>query len=132
MAFIPHKWHKGAEPWEVKPFMTIPDGAAVNVGDLFVLTDGALSRATGSIKPTFVSMQHIESPKAQQPVHVERIRPETIYETELSVDSEALAEGNKYTTTGSKLTATSASGVAEVVDYDGTTAGSKVRVRFPD
>lgn len=132
MAFIPHKWHKGAEPWEVKPFMTIPDGAAVNVGDLFTLADGYLSRVTGSTKPTFVSMQHIEAPNAMQPVHVERIRPETIYETELSVASAALAAGNKYTTTGSKLTATAADGVAEVVDFDGTEAGSKVRVRFPD
>lgn len=132
MAFIPHKWHKGAEPWEVKPYMNIPDGTPVNVGDLFTLTDGALSRASGSTKPTFVSMQYIESPKAQQPVHVERIRAETIYETELSVASSALAAGNKYTTTGSKLTATAADGVAEVVDYDGTEAGSKVRVRFPD
>ena len=78
-------------------------------------------------------MQKVEQTTDGQMVHVERVREETVYETELSVASASIAKGAKYTidTTGGMITATTDGGVAEVVDYDGTTAGSKVRVRFP-
>jgi hypothetical protein len=41
--------------------------------------------------------------------------------------------GTKYTIAadGEMITATTESGVAEVMSYDGTAMGSKVRVRFP-
>ncbi len=128
--FIPHIWHKGAEPWEGHP---AAGALALEVGTALVLTSGKLAKATGTKRPEFICMQKVEQTTDGQLVHVERVREETVYETELSVASASIAKGAKYTidTTGGMITATTDSGVAEVVDYDGTTAGSKVRVRFP-
>ena len=54
-----------------------------------------------------------------------------VLESELSVASASIAKGTKYTidSTGGKVTATTAKGCCEVIDYDGKTAGDKVRVR---
>lgn len=128
--FIPHIWNKGAEPWEGVPAAS---GLALDVGTALVMASGKLAKATGAKKPEFICMQKVDATADGQLIHVERVKPETVYETELSVASTGIARGNKYTldTTGGMITATTDSGVAEVVDFDGTTAGSKVRVRFP-
>lgn len=128
--FIPHIWHKGAEPWELKPAAA---GLTLHAGTALVLTGGKLAKATGATKPLFICMQDCAATVADQLIHVERVRPETVYETELSAASTSIAAGNKYTidTTGEMITATTTDGVAEVVNFDGTAIGSKVRVRFP-
>ena len=126
--FIPHIWHKGAEPWE-----GYPAGGALElkVGHALVLTDGMLAKATGDTKPEFICMQDVEETTEGQLIHVERIREETVYETELSVASASIAKGQKYTmdANGEKITATTG-GPCEVVNFDGTEAGDKVRIRF--
>lgn len=127
--FLIHKWNKGAEPWEVKPAGV---GLALDVGTALVIKSGVLAKATGTTKPEFICMEAVESTAEKQMVHVERVKPETEYETELSAASSAIAIGNKYTidATGTMITATTDSGVATVTGFDGTAAGSKVRVRF--
>ena len=127
--FIPYIWHKGAEAWEGQP---APAGLTLHVGTALVLTAGKLTKATGTTKPEFICMQEVASTVADQLIHVERVREETVYETELSVASSAIAVGGKYTiaTDGEKITSTTTDGVAEVVSFDGTAAGDKVRVRF--
>jgi len=127
--FIPEKYVRSqVEPWEQQPASA---GLALKVGTAVKLADGKLAVCTGADKPGFISMSDVTAEKAGQMVPVERVREETIYETELSVDSEDIAAGAKYTidATGGKLTAT-AGGSAEVVSFDGTEAGAKVRVRF--
>lgn len=126
--FIPHMWHSESEPWETLP---APNGATFEVGHALIIEDGGLKKATGTTKPTHICMENVTTTKEGQKVHVERVRPDTVYETELSVASAAIAEGVKYTIdeNGEKITAT-ADGVAEVVSYDGTAQGDKVRVRF--
>lgn len=128
--FIPHIWHKGVEPWEVQPATA---GLTLKVGNALRMNGGKLVLATGSNKPEFICMQDAAATTAGQMIHVERVREETVFETELSVASGSIAAGSKYTidTTGAMITATTDSGVAEVVDFDGTAAGDKVRVRFP-
>lgn len=126
--FIPHIWHKGAEPWEGHP----AGGALeLKVGHALVLTDGLLAKATGETKPEFICMQDVEETTEGQLIHVERVREETVYETELSVASASIAKGQKYTmdANGEKITATTG-GSCEVVNFDGTEAGDKVRIRF--
>ena len=56
-----------------------------------------------------------------------------IANTYVSDVNEFLKLGDKVTlhTDGLQVTATTASGVAEVVGMDGTAAGDRVRVRFP-
>lgn len=124
MGFIPHMWHSESEPWETIPNET---KASVEVGTALVLEDGTAEVAAGAVEPTFISMQDGTPDR----IHVERVREETVYETELAEASAAIAVGEKYNidTTGTMLTAT-AGGSAEVVSFDGTEAGDKVRVRF--
>ena len=76
-------------------------------------------------------MQDVEETTEGQMIHVERVREETVYETELSVASASIAKGQKYTmdANGEKITATTG-GSCEVVNFDGTEAGDKVRIRF--
>lgn len=128
--FIPEIWHNSeSEPWELQP---AANGLTLHVGTALAFASGNLAKATGGTKPEFICMEDVTTSKAGQKIHVERVRPETVYETVLSVASASIARGNKYTidATGEKLTATTDSGVAEVVNFDGTAAGNKVRVRF--
>ena len=69
---------------------------------------------------------------AGETITVTRVSKDVVYETELSVDAAELARGAKQTisTDGNYITATTEGGVAEVVSFDGTAAGDRVRVRF--
>ena len=104
--FIPHIWHKGAEPWEGKPAAS---GLALEIGTALVMASGKLAKATGTKKPEYICMQKVDATADGQLIHVERVREETVYETELSVASASIARGNKYTidTTGGMITAPS-------------------------
>lgn len=128
--FLIHKWHSESEPWEKKP---AANGLELHVGTALVFSSGNLAKATGGNKPEYICMEEVTTEEAGQMVHVERVRPETEYETELSVASASIKVGTKYTIAadGEMITATTESGVAEVMSYDGTAVGSKVRVRFP-
>ena len=127
--FTPHIMPKGVDPWELQPAGT---GLTLHVGTALVLAEGKLAKCGATAKPTFVCMADAASTKAGQMVPVMRVLPDTVWETELSVISAGIQPGKKYTLDSSaeKITATDASGVAEVVSFDGTAAGSKVRVRF--
>ena len=128
--FIPEIWHNSeSEPWELQP---AANGLTLHVGTALAFSNGNLAKATGATKPEFICMEDVTTNKAGQKIHVERVREETVYETTLSVASAAIARGAKYTIAadGEKLTATTADGVAEVVNFDGKEAGDKVRVRF--
>ena len=127
--FIPHKWHSESEPWEKKP---AANGLELDVGVALVLSGGTLAKATGTTKPEYICMEQVTTTEAGQMVHVERVRPETEYETTLSVAAASMKVGGKHTidTSGTMITATTDSGVAEVMSFDGTSAGDKVRVRF--
>lgn len=126
--FLPSKWHMESEPWELMP---ATEGLAAEVGMALTMSSGKLVKATGSTKPEFICMEK-KTAAAGEMLHVERVRPETEYETELSAQFSAMVPGVKVTiaTDAERITATTDSGVAEVVNFDGTAAGSKVRVRF--
>ena len=55
-----------------------------------------------------------------------------IYETKLTAAYSAIAAGAKVTISsdGLGITATTTSGVAEIVEWDGKASGDRVRVRF--
>lgn len=127
--FIPHKWLNQSEPWEKKP---AANGLTLHVGTALVFSSGNLAKATGTNKPEYICMEEVVTTAAGQMIHVERVRPETEYETELSAAATSIKVGGKHTidTTGEMITATTEGGVAEVMSFDGTAAGSKVRVRF--
>lgn len=131
MAILPYKYDDGHhDPWEMLP---VSASLTAALGTGMVLSSGKLAIAGATAVPEYILMRSIAGLEAGTLVPVIRVSADTEYETTLSVASASIAIGAKYTTTGAsdtKITATSTSGVAEVTGFDGTAAGSKVRVRF--
>ena len=103
-------------------------------GLALVLSSGLLVKATGTTKPTYVSMVE-EGAKVTEGalIPVIRVTPDIIFETELSASGTSLVPGNLVTlaSDGLRVTATTNSGVAEIVSLDPPQgSGDKVRVRF--
>ena len=125
--FIPHIYHKSVEPWELQE---ASEGLSLKVGHALAVTDGKVGLAAGTAKPQFICMQDCEQTVDGQMIHVERVRTETVYETELSVANEDIAVGGKFNIAAGETINATAGGSAEVVSFDGTAVGDKVRVRF--
>lgn len=132
--FVPHKNAAGnVIPWEV-----LPAGAITpKVGMALIQTSGNLAIATGTNAPTYISMCEKDSAcTAGDLIPVIRVDHDTIYETTNSAAFTTIKRGDKVTlhaTNGLQVTATTTSGVAEVVDFDDAAvagAGGKVYVRF--
>ena len=118
----------------VAPFEQVPCSAITpKNGMAMVLSSGKLAIASGTNKPEFICVEeHTAAVEADTMVTVVRVDPQTIYETELSAAGTGLALGDKVTIAadGLRVTATTTSGVAEIVYIDGTAIGDKVHVRF--
>lgn len=118
-----------AENWEY-----LPAGAITpKMGLALTQTEGKLAVAADTVKPTYICMREQDTPCADGAIiPVIRVRDDIIFETEAQAEMTAVKLGDKVTlhTDGLHVTATTASGVAEVVDMDGTAVGSKIRVRF--
>ena len=113
-------------------YLPAANNLALEVGTALRFDGGVLVLATGANMPEYISMTKKTTLTDGETVAVMRVANDVVYETELAADNAALALGEKYTIddSGGKLTATTADGVAQVVAFDGNTAGSKVRVRF--
>ncbi len=99
-----------------------------SVGDALVLTSGKLAKAGATVAPEYISAEKAYGKNALSVYQVEKNQE---WETTLSTAG-SLVVGVKYTLsdTSDSVTATSTSGVAEVVSVAGTTSGSAVVVRF--
>lgn len=113
-------------------------------------TTGVLESCEGTTKPTFVALAdnyyYVDGTKVyRDEIAVGRVTADQIYETEVSAAATSLKVGNKVTIEASaaasgdtaavegglRVTATTTSGVAEIVDLCGASvAGDKVLVRF--
>ena len=131
--FIPVKNDTGAPtPWEFLPCGAITP----KLGMALIQTSGNLAIATGTNKPTYISMVEKEAAcTAGDLIPVMRVEPGTIFETELSAAGSSLKLGDKVTlhaTNGMQVTATKTDGIAEIVEFltDAQASGDKVRVRF--
>lgn len=104
------------------------------VGMALVQTSGNLAIATGTNKPTYISMCERETPcTAGELIPVIRVDSGIIFETDFSASATSVKLGNKVTlhaSNGLQVTAATDGGVAEVVYMDGTASGSMCRVRF--
>lgn len=113
----------------------LPCGAITpKVGMALIQSGGNLAIATGTNVPTYVSMVERETAcTSGDIIPVMRVLPDMTFETTFQAAATAVNLGDKVTlyTDGLQVTATKTSGVAEVVDMDGTAVGDKVRVRFP-
>jgi hypothetical protein len=110
-----------------EPQILTVGGAAVKNGEALVLNAGVLEKATG--KPTFIALS--DCAKDGQ-VAVGRVEPNQIFETTVTAAPTSLKVGQKVTISdGLAVTATTTSGVAEIVDLCGATkSGDKILVRF--
>ena len=114
----------------------LPAGAITpKVGMALVQSSGNLAIATGTTKPTYISMvEKSAALTAGDVIPVFRVDPDMIFETSFSASAADIKLGQKVTlhaSNGGQVTATTTSGVAEVVYMDGTASGSMCRVRVP-
>ena len=118
----------------VAPYEQLPCSAITpKHGMAMKLDSGKLAKASGTDKPEFICVEeHAAAVSAGDMVTVVRVDPQTEYETVLSAAGSSLNLGDKVTiaTDGLRVTATTTSGVAEIVYMDGTASGDMVRVRF--
>lgn len=112
----------------------LPAGAITpKVGMALVQTNGQLALATGANAPTYISMcEKDRACTAGEIIPVIRVGKDMILETTFAAAAASVKLGSKVTlhTDGLQVTATTTSGVAEVVYMDGTASGSMCRVRF--
>ena len=111
----------------------LPAGAITpKVGMALVQTNGQLALATGANAPTYISMcEKDRACTAGEIIPVIRVGKDMILETTFAAAT-SVKLGSKVTlhTDGLQVTATTTSGVAEIVYMDGTASGSMCRVRF--
>lgn len=128
MAFLIHT--ADSLPIEYLPCSAITP----KVGMALTQTGGNLAIAAGTTKPTYISLvEKSAACSAGDIIPVLRITEEMVFETSFSASAADIKLGNKVTlhaTSGMQVTATTSSGVAEVVYMDGTASGSMCRVRF--
>lgn len=120
----------------VAPFEVFPCSAITpKRGMAMILSSGKLAIATGTNKPEFICVEeHASAVAADTPVTVVRVDPDTVYETTLSASGSSLKLGDKVTlhaSSGMQVTATTTSGVAEIVGIEDSSSGGTVFVRFP-
>lgn len=130
MGFLIHSTDDGHVP----SFEYLPCGAITpQIGMALTQTDGNLAIATGATAPTYISMVEKEAAcTAGDIIPVIRVDKRIIFETTNNAEFTSINKGDKVTlhTDGMQVTATTESGVAEVVDFDETAVGSKIKVRF--
>lgn len=133
MAFLIHSYGDGQpRPWEYLPCGAITP----KVGMALYQTSGNLAIATGTTKPTYISMVDKSAAcTAGDIIPVVRIDDQMIFETTNQASFSSMNRGSKVTlhSDGLQVTATTTSGVAEVVDFDdkaATGTGGTVLVRF--
>ena len=131
MAFFIHK----ADPGAIPPFEYLPCGAITpKAGMALIQSSGKLAVATGTSKPTYISMvEKSAAVTAGELIPVIKVDPSIIFETTNSASLADVSVGAKVTlhaSSGMQVTATTTSGVATIVEKLGDAVGSKVRVRF--
>ena len=127
--FVPYKKNGQPQPFE---YLVVTTSETIAMGEALVLSSGKLTKCGATAKPKYIAMAAVTSAAAGTVIPVIRVSPDVIYETQLQAQNTSIAAGALYTlhTDGLQITTTTTNGVAEVVDWDGTAAGSKVRVRF--
>lgn len=103
---------------------------AFEVGEACVLSGGKLTKCGATATPAYITMGKTAAGADKVPCI--RVQKTQVFETTFSAAPTDLTAGNKVTlhTDGLQVTATTTSGVAEIVEIGGTVAGSLAKVRF--
>lgn len=127
MAFMLSRMDVGQTP-PIK-YLPVTSSEDVVLGEALVLSGGALTKCGAAVKPAFIAVGP-QNTAGEAPVIA--VQDYMTFETTLQAAGTELKPGSKVTlhTDGLQVTATTASGVAEIVRMDGTAAGSGVLVKF--
>jgi len=109
------------------------DDEAIAIGEVLVLTSGALTKCAATGTPEYIAVGAVASASSGEEVTVYRVDEDMIFETVFSADGSSLTVGQAVTidSTGLKVTATTTSGVFEITKIIGDgTAGTKVQGMF--
>lgn len=129
--FIPHSIEDGHVP----AFEYLPCSAITpKIGMALTESSGNLAIATGTTKPSYISMIEKDAAcTAGDIIPVIRVTEDIIFEVTNSASLSGVGVGAKVTlhaSNGLQITATTSSGVAEIVNKSGDAAGSRTLVRF--
>lgn len=132
MGFILHKTDGSSRPTS---FEYLPASAFTpKVGMALKYTSGKLALCSGTTKPEYISMtERAAALTAGDIIPVMRTQPDMVFAVPAQADASAVTDGQKVTihTDGLQVTATTSSGVAEIVGREGTgAAGDTLYVRF--
>lgn len=104
----------------------------VSMGEALTVTGGKLAAATG--KPSYISAYDSQDKEVDEGTLIPcfRVLDEMVFRTSASAALTGVEIGTKVTISadGMQVTATTDSGVAEIVSKDGDAVGDTVRVRF--
>lgn len=103
------------------------------IGLAMTMVDGQLAIASGTTVPTYICMTQRKSAcEAGEIIPVIRVQHDITFATTFETDAADIKLGDKLTISadGLLVTATTASGIAEVVKMDGNAQGDTVCVRF--
>ena len=112
--------------------VSVTAGEAYAMGEALVITGGKATKCGATTKPTHICSQD-QAADAKESVLVYPISSTMVFETAVNAAPTALAVGSKVTlaSDGLSVTATTASGVCEIVDLRGAkAAGDHVTVKF--
>lgn len=130
--FVPYSTEEGrVQPWEYLPCSAITP----KIGMALVQSSGNLAIATGTTKPTHISMvEKSAAVTAGDLIPVIRVEPDMVFEVTNSASLSGVTIGSKLTlhaSNGLQITGTTTSGVAELVYKEADASGSRCLVRFP-
>ena len=129
--FIPYSNEDGrVPPWEYLPCGAITP----KLGMALVQSSGVFAIATGTTKPTHISMVEKDAAcTSGELIPVIKVQPDQVIECTTSASLSGVPVGSKVTlhaSNGLQITGTTTSGVAAIVAKDGDGSGSRVLVRF--
>ena len=113
--------------------LPVTAGQTYKVGEALVVTNGALTKASGDVKATYISKEEYVAPSTgARALKCFRVTPDMLFEVEITAFGATQKVGAKVTfgTDGLTLTATAAeSGGAEIVHMNNAAkAGDKIYV----
>lgn len=113
-------------------YKTATASETFTMGEALKVASGKVTKCSGAVKPAYIC---VGPANAAGEVPCVAVQDYMEFETTLGVapaESAAVGVGDKVTlhTDGMQVTATTTSGVAEVLAIDGQTVGSRVVVRF--
>ena len=113
--------------------MRVPakSGESYQIGEALVITDGKATKCSATVKPTHMCVKD-QAANESETVLVYPISSTMVFETTLTAAPDNLAVGSKVTLSADALgvTATTASGVCEIVNMRGAGVGNLISVKF--